>query len=52
MLQFTGHDEVALLKMILPAGISFYTFKSMSYTIDVYRKRIRRASHVSTTRCS
>lgn len=39
ILQFTGH-EVALLKMILPAGISFYTFKSMSYTIDVYRKRI------------
>ena len=39
LLRFTGH-EVGLLKMILPAGISFYTFKSMSYTIDVYRKRI------------
>ena len=25
---------------ILPAGISFYTFQSMSYTIDVYRKQI------------
>lgn len=25
------------LNLILPAGISFYTFKTMSYTIDVYR---------------
>ncbi len=25
---------------ILPAGISFYTFQSLSYTIDVYRKKI------------
>lgn len=25
---------------ILPAGISFYTFQSMSYTIDVYRRDI------------
>ncbi len=28
------------LKVILPVGISFYTFQTMSYTIDVYRKRI------------
>jgi alginate O-acetyltransferase complex protein AlgI len=27
--------------MILPVGISFYTFQSMSYTIDVYRGRMR-----------
>ena len=26
---------------ILPAGISFYTFQSMSYTIDVYRGKIQ-----------
>jgi alginate O-acetyltransferase complex protein AlgI len=25
---------------LLPAGISFYTFQSMSYTIDVYRRQI------------
>ena len=25
---------------ILPAGISFYTFQSMSYTIDVYRGQV------------
>lgn len=28
------------LAIILPIGISFYTFQSMSYTIDVYRRRI------------
>jgi alginate O-acetyltransferase complex protein AlgI len=28
--------EIAL-RLMLPAGISFYTFQSMSYTIDVYR---------------
>lgn len=28
------------IKIILPVGISFYTFQSMSYTIDVYRKVI------------
>ena len=30
------------LHIILPVGISFYTFQSMSYTIDVYRKQISR----------
>jgi alginate O-acetyltransferase complex protein AlgI len=29
--------HVTLLNLALPAGISFYTFQSMSYTIDVYR---------------
>ena len=28
------------LRVLLPVGISFYTFQSMSYTIDVYRKRL------------
>jgi len=31
---------IAPLKVILPVGISFYTFQSMSYTIDVYRGRM------------
>jgi alginate O-acetyltransferase complex protein AlgI len=29
------------LHIILPIGISFYTFQSMSYTIDVYRKEFK-----------
>ena len=28
------------LNLILPVGISFYTFQTLSYTIDVYRKKI------------
>ena len=28
------------LKIVLPVGISFYTFQTMSYTIDVYRREI------------
>src|SRR2546423_4507226 len=30
--------------IVLPIGISFYTFHSLSYTIDVYRKRIKATS--------
>ena len=29
------------LDIILPVGISFYTFQALSYTIDVYRRKIR-----------
>lgn len=29
------------LEIVLPVGISFYTFQSMSYTIDVYRGKMR-----------
>ncbi len=29
--------EIGLLNLALPIGISFYTFQTMSYTIDVYR---------------
>ena len=29
------------LRIILPVGISFYTFQALSYTIDVYRRAIR-----------
>ena len=32
---------VRRLHLILPAGISFHTFQSLSYTIDVYRKQLR-----------
>lgn len=33
--------HAATLSIILPVGVSFYTFQSMSYTIDVYRGSIR-----------
>lgn len=39
-----GLSRVGALKIILPVGISFYTFQSLSYTIDVYRGKLP-ASH-------
>ena len=36
-----GFDPLSFrLSVILPVGISFYTFQSLSYTIDVYRRRV------------
>lgn len=32
--------SIELLKLALPIGISFYTFQTMSYTIDLYRGKI------------
>lgn len=31
--------SIASLNIVLPVGISFYTFQTMSYTIDVYRRK-------------
>jgi alginate O-acetyltransferase complex protein AlgI len=44
LVQFVGmfglQPSWTTLNIILPVGISFYTFQSMSYTIDVYRREI------------
>ena len=41
MLQGFGlNPSVHTLNIILPVGISFYTFQSMSYTIDIYRRQL------------
>src|SRR5215471_13732896 len=37
--------SVNTLNIIVPVGISFYTFHSMSYTIDVYRRKQRPVSN-------
>ena len=37
---FPEGGQSLLLQVILPVGISFYTFQTMSYTIDVYRRVI------------
>jgi len=36
-------SEPLRLDLVLPVGISFYTFQTMSYTIDVYRGHVRAA---------
>ncbi|MBX3410517.1 MAG: MBOAT family protein [Phycisphaeraceae bacterium] len=33
--------SLPMLHVVLPVGISFYTFQSMSYVIDVYRRHIQ-----------
>lgn len=37
---FSLKADDMLLKVILPVGISFYTFQALSYSIDVYRKKL------------
>jgi D-alanyl-lipoteichoic acid acyltransferase DltB (MBOAT superfamily)/lysophospholipase L1-like esterase len=32
--------QIPLLHFILPVGISFYTFQTLSYTIDIWRKKL------------
>ncbi len=39
---FFGYTiEATRLNIILPVGISFYTFQTLSYTIDVYKKKLK-----------
>lgn len=38
--------DVPTLRLILPVGISFYTFQSLSYTIDVYRGKLHATKDV------
>ncbi len=39
-INYIFHSELALLRIVLPIGISFYTFQILSYTIDVYRNEV------------
>ena len=48
-LGYTGADLTVNLPnffLILPIGISFYTFQSMSYTIDVYRGELKPTKNI------
>ena len=40
MALFDIRSDVRTLQIILPIGISFYTFQKLSYVIDVYNKRV------------
>ncbi len=35
------HPSITVIKIILPVGISFYTFQSLSYTADIYLKKLK-----------
>ncbi len=41
LLGLDGLQLESVLRIVLPLGISFYTFQSMSYTIDIYRGKAR-----------
>ncbi|MFM2286168.1 MAG: hypothetical protein RLZZ543_1665 [Bacteroidota bacterium] len=38
--QFGMHPHFTLLQVILPVGISFYTFHGLSYVFDIYNRKI------------
>jgi alginate O-acetyltransferase complex protein AlgI len=38
---FGQHIEPTRLNIILPVGISFYTFQTLSYSIDVYKNKLQ-----------
>lgn len=43
--QFSIQLNPITLKVLLPIGISFYTFQTLSYTIDIYRGKIEPQKH-------
>jgi alginate O-acetyltransferase complex protein AlgI len=45
---FTGQDPFPLYDIILPLGVSFYTFQTLSYTIDIYRGKIEKPTDLLT----
>lgn len=36
-----GLEPISYLNILLPVGISFYTFQTLSYTIDIYRGKLK-----------
>lgn len=43
---FGFSSNIPALNLILPVGISFYTFQSMSYVVDIYRKQLDPANNI------
>jgi alginate O-acetyltransferase complex protein AlgI len=43
--------SVHTLNIVIPVGVSFYTFHSMSYTIDVYRRKLKPVSSILDLAC-
>ncbi|MBI2931225.1 MAG: MBOAT family protein [Planctomycetes bacterium] len=51
ILQQFGRPTVEIYRVALPLGISFYTFQTMSYSIDLYRGRARPARNLLDFSC-
>jgi alginate O-acetyltransferase complex protein AlgI len=39
-------EVYSIWNVVIPVGLSFYTFQTMSYTIDVFRRKIRPAQNL------
>jgi D-alanyl-lipoteichoic acid acyltransferase DltB (MBOAT superfamily) len=46
--EFGLETNPVLLRIVLPVGISFYTFHGLSYVIDIYKRRITAEKNVVT----
>ena len=46
MIGMQGTGELGLAKIVLPIGISFFTFQSMSYTVDVYMGKAKMQTNI------
>ncbi|MDR2868142.1 MAG: MBOAT family protein [Bacteroidales bacterium] len=43
---FTGSQRFDAEKILLPVGISFFTFQNISYIVDVYRKKVQAVHNI------
>ncbi len=43
---FSLVEHIPAFALILPVGISFYTFQSMSYTIDIYKNKLQPVKNI------
>lgn len=41
-----SESSIPLISIVLPVGISFYTFQTMSYVIDVYKEKVKPEYHL------
>jgi D-alanyl-lipoteichoic acid acyltransferase DltB (MBOAT superfamily) len=44
--ELTGSNRFDAGKILLPVGISFYTFQNISYLVDVYRKKVEAVTNI------
>ena len=43
---FTQSQNFDIDKIILPVGISFYTFQTISYSVDIYRRQLKPVNNI------
>ena len=51
ILKVGGSPSIEAMGLILPVGISFYTFQTMSYTIDIYRDKYKPYDNFTSFAC-